>query len=71
MPVELPIFDGNRRTGRTVEVPEPPPERWEEHGVTLELATVDECRRFGCGCIWEKTEAYRTVRPATNEGSEE
>lgn len=53
--LEIPIYDGRGEpTGATAKVPEPPPREWQG----LELQTVRELQRFGCGCYWEERRVY-------------
>jgi hypothetical protein len=56
--VEIPIYADGRPTGRTVSVPDPPPERWLDGDEPLELHRVEVLTRFGCGCIRELVPAY-------------
>jgi hypothetical protein len=58
MPLDVPIYEDGKPTGRTVAVSDPPPLRWDADGLRLELKILEVCRRFGCGCFWEEVSAY-------------
>ena len=53
--LEIPVYDERGEpTGTTATVPSPPPPEWRG----LELQTVRELERFGCGCIWQERPVY-------------
>lgn len=58
MPIDVPVYEEGKPTGRILTVPDPPPVRWTCGCDRFELKTLEVCRRFGCGCFWEEVYAY-------------
>lgn len=58
MPIEVPIYEEGKPTGRALTVPDPPPGHWAHGRDRFELKVLEVCRRFGCGCFWEEVHAY-------------
>ena len=62
MPLDVPIYEDGKPTGRTVAVSDPPPLRWDADGLRLELKILEVCRRFGC----DRTTAWRREGPRSS-----